>query len=157
MGADWDFLLADAILGINADLNWNITASMKPNVYATVEGSSERYDAISGFNIASNQFRDVNGDGFVDVDIKVDPILGYNISASVGGGLDSSFEALGFDLSIPIWGVDDVEVGPLVGPFELNLGRVQKNLFEDSGVVLLSDVFDDILGVTSTKVQIPVT
>ena len=130
---------------------------MKPNVYATVEGSSERYDAISGFNIASNQFRDVNGDGFVDVDIKVDPILGYNISASVGGGLDSSFEALGFDLSVPIWGVDDVEVGPLVGPFELNLGRVQKTLFEDSGVVLLSDVFDDILGVTSTKVQIPVT
>lgn len=152
---NYRFVLADANLSLEADLDYNITVSMKPNIYATVEGSNQRYDVVSGFSVPSNIYRDVNDDGFVDIDMVVDPVIGYNISAAVRGGLNSDFSAIELEVGVPDFDFNE-GFGPLLGPLELELGNASKILFEDAGVMFLSDVSRNLVDSLSEKIKIPI-
>jgi hypothetical protein len=134
--------LADAILSLNANLDYNITLSMKPNIYATVEGSDQRYDVVSGFNVFSDTYRDVNRDGFVEIDMVVDPVIGYNIDTAIRGNLNAEFSALEMSVGVPSFDFNQ-GFGPLIGPARLDIGSPSKTLFDDSGVLFLSEVVSD--------------
>lgn len=139
---DYRLSLADAGLNLSANLDYNITVSMKPNFYATVEGSDQRYDVTSGFSLTSNNYRDVNRDGNIDMQMVVDPVIGYNISTDVRGNLGAEFSALEMSFGVPSFDFQR-GFGPLIGPFELDLANPSKTLFEDSGVLFLSDVVSE--------------
>ena len=157
---DWGLVnyrlaLADANLSLEANLDYNITVSMKPNIYATVEGSNQRYDVVSGFSAPSNTYRDINDDGFVDIDMVVDPVIGYNISAGVRGSLNSDFSAIELEVGVPELDFNE-GFGPLLGPLELELGNASKILFEDAGVMFLSDVSRNLVDSLSETIKIPI-
>ena len=109
--------LADASVGINADLNYTANVAVKPNVYATIEGSSpnRRYDILgSNSTINPSQFRDTNNDGSIRVTIEADPIISANAAVAVEGSVNAGAEVLSARARLSKWGRNKTwNVGPL--------------------------------------------
>ena len=154
--ADLKFTLADASLGVNAELDYNLSVSMKPNIYATVEGSDQRYDVISGFSVPTNAFNDVDDDGVVEVKMVVDPVIGFNISTGVDSDVVARFEALEARASISRldWSGG---VGPLLDSGNIDVGDgLSFEIFGESDVLALSDVSQGLVDSMTRVFEVPV-
>ena len=151
--------LADASIGIDAELDYAANVAVKPNVYATVEGSTpnRKYDILgNNSSINPNQFSDTNNDGKISVTIEADPIISANASVSIEGGLNASAEVLSASARIKKWGINKTwNAGPLWdwGPQDLYSNTV--DLVDLTKTYALSDVAPNLQDSLSFTFDLP--
>ena len=152
--------LADASIGIDAELDYAANVAVKPNVYATIEGSTpnRKYDILgNNSSINPNQFSDTNNDGKISVTIEADPIISANASVSIEGGLDASAEVLSASARINKWGINKTwNAGPLWdwGPQDLYSNTV--SLVDLTKTYALSDIAPNLQDSLSFTFDLPV-
>ena len=152
--------LADATIGIDAELDYAAKVAVKPNVYATVEGSTpnKKYDILgSNSSINPSQFNDTNNDGKISVTIEADPIISANASVSIEGDLNASAEVLSASARLSKWGYNKTwSVGPLWdwGPQSLYSNTV--NLVNLTKSYALSDLAPNLQDSLSVTLDLPI-
>ena len=133
--------------------------AVKPNVYATIEGSTpnRKYDILgNNSSINPNQFSDTNNDGKISVTIEADPIISANASVSIEGGVNASAEVLSASARIKKWGINKTwNAGPLWdwGPQDLYSDTV--SLVDLTKTYALSDVAPNLQDSLSFTFDLP--
>ena len=152
--------LADASIGIDAELDYAAKVAVKPNVYATIEGSNpnRKYDILGDSDsIDPSRFRDTNNDGRISVTIEADPIISANASVSIEGGLNASAEVLSASARLRKWGYRKTwNVGPLWdwGPRTLYSDTV--DLIDMTKTYTLSDLDPNLQDSLSVTLNLPI-
>ena len=153
--------LADASIGIDATLNYDARVAVKPNVFATVEGSNpnRKYDILGGVStIDTNNFSDTNNDGNISVTIEADPIIAANASVSVEGSVDAGAEVLSARARLNKWGYNKTwNVGPLWqgGPWDLYSN--ERSLINMTKSYSLSNLAPNVQDQLSMTIDLPIT
>ena len=152
--------LADASIGIDAELNYGAKVAVKPNVYAKVEGlrPSKKYDILGGdTSLDFNSFRDIDNDGNISVTIQADPIIAANASVSIEGGVTAAAEVLSARARVNKWTINKTwNVGPLWegGPWDLYSNEV--SLIDMTRSYKLSDLAPNLQDQLSVTLELPV-
>ena len=134
---------------------------MKPNVFATVEGSNpnRKYDILGGVStIDTNNFSDTNNDGNISVTIEADPIIAANASVSVEGSVDAGAEVLSARARLNKWGYNKTwNVGPLWqgGPWDPYSN--ERSLINMTKSYSLSDLAPNVQDQLSMTIDLPIT
>ena len=151
--------LADASIGIDAELNYGAKVAVKPNVYAKVEGLRplKKYDILGGeTSIDYRSFRDMDNDGNISVTIEADPIIAANASVSIEGGVTAGAELLSARARVSKWGINETwNVGPLWegGPWDLYSNEV--SLIDLTRSYALSDLAPNLQDQLSVTLDLP--
>jgi len=152
--------LADASIGIDADLNYAAKIAVKPNVFAIVEGSARntRYDILGEDRMINpNQFRDTNNDGNISITIEADPIIAANASVSIDGGVRADAELLSATTRLNKWGYNPTwNVGPLWSGGPWNLYSNEVNLIDMTRSYALSDLAPNLQDQLSMTLELPI-
>ena len=152
--------LADASIGIDAELNYGAKVAVKPNVYAQVEGlrPTKKYDILGDdTSLDFNSFRDTNNDGNISVTIEADPIIAANASVSIEGGVTAAAEVLSARARVNKWTINKTwNVGPLWegGPWDLYSNEV--SLIDMTRSYKLSDLAPNLQDQLSVTLELPV-
>lgn len=161
-GSIWDEALElsgtliDATVGIEAGLNYASSVAYKPNVYAVVEGSAEKYDVFSGDRLTRHQFADVDGDGRLSVTVAADPIIAANAFVSIDADVNAEAELLSARVNVERWGINQSwDVGPLWqgGPWSIASNTVE--LVDVSQSFYLSELAPALQRQLSTSFELP--
>ena len=152
--------LADATIGIDADLNYAAKVAVKPNVYAKVEGlnPNKKYDILgTESSINPGQFRDINNDGKISVTIEADPIISANASVSIEGNLNAAAEVLSASATLNKWGKNkNWNVGPLWDWGPQTLYSDTESLVDLTKSYALSDLAPNLQDRLSVTLDLPV-
>ena len=152
--------LADASIGIDAEMNYGARVAVKPNVYATVEGlrPNKRYDILGDdTSIDPSDFRDSDNDGKITVTIEADPIIAANASVSIAGGVDAGAEVLSASARLSKWGYNKTwNVGPLWEGGPWNLYSNEFTLIDISKSYALSDLAPNLQNQLSVEIDLPI-
>lgn len=152
--------LADASIGIDADLNYSAKIAVKPNVFAIVEGSARntKYDILGEDRMINpNQFRDTNNDGNISITIEADPIIAANASVSIDGGVRADAELLSATTRLNKWGYNPTwNVGPLWSGGPWNLYSNEVSLIDMTRSYALSDLAPNLQDQLSVTLELPI-
>ena len=121
-------VLADAALTFKSNFNWNFSASLKTNMWYTLEGSYEgnslkKYELFTGENnwirssaLDAKGYTDLNGDNKIDVTTYFNPIINVQGSANIDNTLGYQVDALrgSASLSGPLGFSLSTNFGPLI-------------------------------------------
>ena len=152
--------LADATIGIDADLNYAAKVAVKPNVYAKVEGlnPNKKYDILgTESSINPGIFSDTNNDGKISVTIEADPIISANASVSIEGNLNAAAEVLSASATLNKWGRNkNWNVGPLWDWGPQTLYSDTEYLVDLTKSYALSDLAPNLQDRLSVTLDLPV-
>ena len=152
--------LADASIGIDAELNYAAKVAVKSNVFATIEGSTpnRKYDILGGNSLIDRgQFRDTNNDGNISVTIEADPILAANASVSIDGGVTANADVLSASARFNKWGYNQTwNVGPLWSGGPWNLYSNEVSLIDMTRSYALSDLAPNLQDQLSVTLELPI-
>ena len=152
--------LADASIGIDAELNYAAKVAVKANVFATIEGSNpnRKYDILGeNRSIDPGQFRDTNNDGNISVTIEADPILAANASVSIDGGVTANADVLSASARFNKWGYHQTwNVGPLWEGGPWNLYSNEVSLIDMTRSYALSDLAPNLQDQLSVTLELPI-
>ena len=158
ISASGSFTIADANINASTDLNYQLSAAYKNNFYVQIEGAGDLmpiWDPAQELTLRN--FEDLNDDGFVEVSIHSDPIIGVQAKVDLDSNLGASYEFLKASGSVGISrvGRQSLGFGPIYSDsFDLgSLGSV--NLFDQSKMWRLSDLAPDIQSQLVATVNVP--
>jgi len=157
--ASGSFTVADATIDASTDLDYEINAAYKDNFYVQVEGAGDLMSVWNPSNdLTLGNFDDLDDDGFIQVKIHSDPIIGVQAKVSLDSSLAASYSFLEASGSIGIPRIDTVPLG--FGPIfddSFSLGDIGNiELFDEVKMWRLSDLAPDIQSQLAIEISVPI-
>lgn len=102
--------LLDAVTEIGVDLDWTLSAGLRPQGFVEIEGISEKISLDKSDVIIGGGFADIDGDGLISGRVTIDPIIGVAINANLIPQVSASVKAV--EAGLRILGINE-GIGPL--------------------------------------------